>query len=100
MRVASVLTMAIAATLLTTPGVQASSHREAPLVTSMPKVDATDFYLFNSYEAGREGYVTLIADYLPLQDPYGGPNYFSLDPEAYYEILIDNDGDAVEDLAK
>ncbi len=76
----------------------ASSHREAPLITEMPKVDATDFYMFTSYEPGRAKYVTFVADYLPLQDPYGGPNYFTLDQEARYEIKVDNDGDAVEDL--
>jgi hypothetical protein len=76
----------------------ASSHREAPYITSQPKVDGTDFYMFNSYEAGRESMVTLIANYLPLQDAYGGPNYFSLDPNALYEIHIDNNGDAVEDI--
>jgi hypothetical protein len=76
----------------------ASSHREAPFITSMPKVDATDFYLFRSYEPGREGYVTLIANYQPLQDAYGGPNYFALDPNALYEIHVDNDGDAKEDI--
>ena len=53
---------------------QASGHREAPAITRMPAVDATDFYIFNSYEPGRSGYVTLIADYVPLQDAYGGPN--------------------------
>ena len=78
--------------------VQASSHREAPFITSTPKVDGTDLYLFSSYEPGREGYVTLIANYLPLQAPYGGPNYFMLDPDALYEIHIDNDGDAREDI--
>ena len=75
-----------------------SSHREAPLITELPKVDATDFYLFNSYEPGRAGYVTLIANYLPLQAAYGGPNYFALDPDALYEIHVDHDGDAIEDL--
>lgn len=79
------------------PGL-ASSHREAPFITELPKVDGTDFYMFRSYEAGREGFVTLIANYLPLQDPYGGPNYFTLDPQALYEIHVDNDGDAIEDL--
>jgi hypothetical protein len=64
----------------------------------MPKVDGTDFYMFNSYEPGRGNYVTLIADYLPLQDPYGGPNYFSLDPDALYEIHIDNTGSGKESL--
>ena len=77
----------------------ASSHREAPFITTQPKVDATDLYLFKSYEPGRDGYVTMIANYLPLQAPYGGPNYFALDPNALYEILVDNDGDAKEDLS-
>lgn len=76
----------------------ASSHREAPFITGMPKVDGTDFYMFNSYESGRDGYVTLIANYLPLQDAYGGPNYFSLDDDAIYEIHIDNTGNAQEDI--
>ena len=78
--------------------VLASSHREAPSITTTPKIDATDFYLFNSYEPGRTGFVTLIADYLPLQDAYGGPNYFKLDPNALYEIHVDNNGDGKEDI--
>lgn len=76
----------------------ASSHREAPFITTAPKVDGTDFYMFNSYEAGKTGNVTLIANYLPLQDAYGGPNYFSLDSNALYEIHVDNNGDGKEDL--
>ena len=76
----------------------ASSHREAPFITTAPKVDGTDFYMFNSYEAGKAGNVTMIANYLPLQDAYGGPNYFSLDPNALYEIHLDNNGDGKEDL--
>ena len=71
----------------------ASSHREAPGILSSPQIDGTDFYMFRSYEEGRDGFVTLIADYNPLQDPYGGPNYFSLDPEARYRVNIENDGD-------
>lgn len=77
---------------------QASSHREAPFITTTPKVDGTDFYMFSSYEPGRADYVTLIANYQPLQAPYGGPNYFSMDPNALYEIHIDNNGDAREDI--
>jgi hypothetical protein len=83
----------------------ASSHREAPFITTSPKVDGTDFYMFRSYEGvaangsgGRSDFVTLIANYQPLQGPYGGPNYFSMDPNAMYEIHIDNNGDAVEDI--
>ena len=80
------------------PAGWASSHREAPAIAGMPRVDATDFYMFRSYEPGREEYVTLIANYLPLQAPYGGPNYYKLDNDAIYEIHIDNDGDAKENL--
>ena len=76
----------------------ASSHREAPFITTRPKVDGSDFYMFNSYESGRGGFVTLIANYQPLQEPQGGPNYFTMDPKALYEIHIDNNGDGVEDL--
>src|SRR4051794_36097832 len=76
----------------------ASSHREAPFITKNPKVDNTDFYLFNSYEAGRSNFVTIISNFQPLQAPYGGPNYFTMDPEALYEIHIDNNGDAIEDI--
>jgi hypothetical protein len=77
----------------------ASSHREAPLITQTPKLDGTDFYMFRSYETGRAGYVTFLANYQPLQAPYGGPNYFLMDPNAVYAIHIDNDGDAKEDIS-
>jgi hypothetical protein len=90
---------AAALALATALPAQASSHREAPFITTAPKVDGTDFYMFRSYEAGREDRVVIIANYLPLQDAYGGPNYFSLDPQALYEIHIDNTGDGVEDLS-
>ena len=76
----------------------ASSHREAPFISTRPSVDATDFYLFNSYESGRAGYVTLIANYVPLQDPQGGPNYFALDDNALYEISVDNTGSGKANL--
>jgi len=88
----------LALSLLTVPA-QASSHREAPFISQHPKLDGTDFYMFNSYETGRAGFVTIIADYIPLQDAYGGPNYFSLDPKARYDINIDNNGDAKPDLS-
>jgi hypothetical protein len=76
----------------------ASSHREAPFITTHPKVDGSDFYMFRSYEQGRSGYVTFIANYQPLQDAYGGPNYFFMDPHALYEIHVDNNGDGIEDM--
>lgn len=95
----TIVRRAIVMALATTPVLAfASSHREAPFITNFPKVDGTDLFMFNSYEPGREGYVTLIADYYPFQDPFGGPNYFQLDDTARYSIRIDNDGDAVQDI--
>src|SRR5277367_6851585 len=79
-------------------GALASSHREAPFISTRPSVDASDFYLFNSYEQGRAGFVTLLANYIPLQDPQGGPNYFNLDDNALYEISIDNTGSGKANL--
>ena len=76
----------------------ASSHREAPGITKTPKVDGTDLYMFRSYEPGRAAFVTFIANFQPLQGPGYGPNYFTMDPDAIYEIHIDSDGNAMEDL--
>lgn len=83
---------------LTAVGALASSHREGPAITGMPKLDATDLYMFRSYEATRAGFVTILANYQPFQDPQGGPNFFMFDPDALYEIHVDNDGDGVENL--
>ncbi|UVW28082.1 DUF4331 domain-containing protein [Massilia sp. H6] len=77
----------------------ASSHREAPFLTNAPKVDGTDFYMFRSYAPGREGFVTMIANYIPFQDPQGGPNFYQFDNNALYEIHLDNNGDAKEDIS-
>lgn len=76
----------------------ASSHREAPMISGLPKLDATDLYMFRSYEEGREDYVTILANYFPLQAAYGGPNYFDLETAGLYEIHIDNNGDSLEDI--
>ncbi len=74
----------------------ASSHREAPLIADDPTVDNTDLYAFVSPDASNT--VTVIANYIPFEDPAGGPNYYKFDPSASYEIKIDNDGDAEEDV--
>src|SRR5258708_32666379 len=93
------LRVVVAAVATTIAGAAlASSHREAPFITNLPKGDATDFYKFNSYEAGRTGFVTIIANYQPLEGPQAGPNYYPMDPEALYEIHIDNNGDGAEEL--
>ncbi len=75
-----------------------SSHREAPNITKFPKDDNTDVYAFRSYEPGRAGFVTLIANFQPGEGPGDGPNYYTMDPEALYEIMVDNNGDAKEDV--
>lgn len=76
----------------------ASSHREAPTIAMEPSVDGTDFYMFRSYETGRQDFVTLVADYIPFQDPQGGPNFYQFNPNALYEIHVDNNGDGQEDI--
>ena len=76
----------------------ASSHREAPFIAGSPQVDGTDLYMFRSYETGRQNFVTLIANYQPFQDPQGGPNFYMFNPNALYEIHIDNNGNGVEDM--
>ena len=88
----------LATALIAVPFALASSHREAPFTSGQPKVDGTDLYMFRSYEANREGFVTLLANYQPFQDPQGGPNFYPFSPNALYEIHIDNNGDAIEDL--
>lgn len=96
--IVSKLGAASAMLAIATAPLSAASHREAPGITELPKVDNTDTYAFRSYEPGREDFVTLIANYQPGLDPGSGPNYYTMDPDALYEIHIDNNGDAVEDL--
>jgi hypothetical protein len=77
------------------PG-RASSHREAPLISADPLADTTDVYAFLSPDA--PDMVTLITSYVPFEDPAGGPNFFRFGDNVLYEIKIDNNGDAVEDI--
>ena len=94
----SVLAATLAAGAFWATPAKASSHREAPFITSLPKADGTDFYMFRSYEPGRDGFVTFVADYQPLQSPAGAPNYYELDPEVRYNINIDNSGNSKADM--
>lgn len=93
---AVVATSATAAVLLSALGpATASSHREAPLITEDPVADGTDLYAFVPTGSDR---IVLVSNWIPLQDPFGGPNYFTWGDDVLYTISIDNDGDAVEDL--
>ena len=74
----------------------ASSHAEAPLISQDPRADNTDLYAFVSPE--NTNTVTMIANYIPLEAPASGPNFYSFDDTALYEVKIDNDGDGQPDL--
>ena len=88
---------AVALTSATRPSV-ASSHREAPLITADPLADNTDTYAFRSTEAGRSGFVTILANWIPFEEPSGGPHFYKFDDTVLYEIKIDNTGDGSEDV--
>jgi hypothetical protein len=73
-----------------------SSHREAPEISKDPVADNTDVYAFVSPD--KPDTVTLIANYIPLEGPAGGPNFYEFGDDVLYEIHIDNNGDAVDDI--
>ena len=98
-----IVTLAVTASLLSTglilvPSASASSHRDSPFISEDPAADNTDVYAFVSTETGRSDYVTLISNFVPLQEPANGPNFYKLSDFVNYEILIDVDGDAQPDL--
>ncbi len=74
-----------------------SSHREAPEISKDPVADSTDLYAFVSPD--QHGTVTLIANYIPLQLPSGGPNFYEFGDDVLYQIHIDNNGDGVADIS-
>ena len=74
----------------------ASSHREAPFISGDPEADATDVYAFRSPD--KPSTVTLVANYVPLEVPAGGPNFYKFGDQVLYEINVDNDGDAKDDI--
>jgi hypothetical protein len=75
----------------------ASSHREAPFISGDQQADATDVYAFRSPD--RRDSVTLIANYLPAEEAAAGPNFYKFGDDVLYEINVDNDGDARDDLS-
>ncbi len=75
---------------------EASSHREAPLIGGDPRADNTDVYAFVSPD--KPDSVTLLSNWIPFEEPNGGPNFYPFATNAKYNINIDNDGDAVADI--
>ena len=90
--VAILLVLGLAVFSAGTTRTNASSHREAPLIANDPQADGNDLYAFTSPD--KPDTVTLIATYWPLEEPVGGPNYFTFGDDVLYEINIDNVGDA------
>jgi len=94
-----VLLSIVVVSLLAASGVtlaDASSHREAPLITEDPVADNTDVYAFVAPDAPDT--VTLVANWIPLEAPYGGPNFHKFGDDVLYTLNVDNNGDAVEDV--
>ncbi|GGP04757.1 DUF4331 domain-containing protein [Nonomuraea glycinis] len=93
--VAAALTASSLALLRTDSG-NASSHREAPAIAGDPRNDNTDVYAFVSPD--KAGTVTLLSNWIPFQEPQGGPNFYTFDTKSRYNIKIDNNGDAKPDI--
>ncbi|MFE2064659.1 DUF4331 domain-containing protein [Streptomyces sp. NPDC059467] len=74
----------------------ASSHREAPLISGTPQYDNTDLYAFVSPD--KPDTTTIVSDVIPFEEPAGGPNFYQFADDAQYDIHIDNNGDALDDL--
>src|SRR5580765_5381331 len=89
------LGLALFAALLAAPAL-ASSHREAPGIAKYPLWDNTDVYAFRDPIVTDQ--LTILSNWIPLEDPSGFPNFFHFDENAWYQIHIDNDGDGVEDI--
>jgi Domain of unknown function (DUF4331) len=93
---ATALLAACAGLPVTVDRAEAASHREAPLITEDPLADNTDVYAFVAPD--NSGTLTLIANYVPLEDPASGPNFYRFSDDVVYEIKIDVDRNALEDL--
>ena len=90
------LLASLAATALVVAIGSGSSHREAPLTSMDPTADDTDVYAFTAAEA--PGALTVVANWVPFEDPAGGPNFYRFDDRARYYINIDNTGDGDYDV--
>jgi hypothetical protein len=99
--IGSLLLVALAAALVLRgagpQAAQASSHREAPMISGDPNADNTDLYAFRSPD--RPDSVTIVANYIPLEQPAGGPNFASFGDDVLYAINVDNNGDGKEDVS-
>ena len=92
--------LAITAAVLRGPGPDAgnaSSHREAPLISEDPSADSTDLYAFRSPD--KPDTLTILANYIPGEDPAAGPNYYTFSPNVRYYVHVDRNGDGIGDVS-
>jgi tetratricopeptide (TPR) repeat protein len=95
-KLALALPAALAAVLVAVALSAGSSHREAPNTALDPSADDTDVYAYTANDA--PGSLTVVADWIPFEDPAGGPNFYRFDDRAHYYINIDNTGDGKYDI--
>src|SRR3954467_8842656 len=95
--VAGSLALALGVAALPAGHASASSHREAPLISQDPTADETDVYAFRSPDVPDT--VTLIANWIPLEQPQGGPNFYKFDDSVLYAINVDNVGDGRDHIS-
>src|SRR5215210_7250429 len=95
-RTLSVVAAIAAAGAIAVPLSLGSSHREAPGTSIDPTADDTDVYAFTASDA--PGDLTVVANWIPFEDPAGGPNFYNFDPKARYYVNVDNTGDGRYDV--
>jgi hypothetical protein len=93
----ALLGLSVLALAPVSPPALAASHREAPLISLDAPADITDFFMFRSYEAGKDDRIVLIMNVFPGGEPSSGPNYFGFDPNVRYVFHVDNDRDGKAD---
>ncbi len=97
---AALVTLALVAAVLRGSGpgaANASSHREAPLISEDPSADNTDLYAFRSPD--KPDTLTIVSNFIPGEDPAAGPNYYTFSPSARYDIYVDRNGDGKPDVS-
>src|SRR3954452_23545102 len=92
----AVIFAAVLAAAIAVPLSSGSSHREAPNIALDPTADNTDVYAYTADDA--PGKLTVVANWIPFEDPAGGPNFYRFDDKAHYYIRIDNTGDGKPDV--
>jgi hypothetical protein len=93
---AGIAVASVTAAAFASDGGEASSHREAPAISADPLADTTDVYAFIAPDAPDK--LTIVGNWIPLEEPAGGPNFYNFGDDVSYEFSIDNNGDAREDV--